>query len=157
MYPGSFDPFTFGHLDVLCRIGKIFDRVIVAVGHNPKKPGFLPPKVRQQLIIETLAELTDRELAAKIEVDTFRGLAVDFAHTRGANIIVKGVRTARDLAVELQQATANRDLTGIETLFLPTAAKWSQVSSSLVRELVQFGAPISSYVPEPVVKYLQKD
>lgn len=157
MYPGSFDPFTFGHLDVLCRIGKIFDRVIVAVGHNPKKTGFLPAEVRQQLIVQTLAELEDRELAAKIEVATFQGLAVDFAYTQGANILVKGVRTTHDLPVELQQATANRDLVGIETLFLPTAAKWSQVSSSLVRELVQFGAPISRYVPKPVVKYLQKD
>lgn len=152
--PGSYDPFTFGHLDVICRAATLFDRVVVAIGQNTNKSGFLPLEVRLESIRQTISELDDRQLANKIEVAAYSGLVVDFAREVDADLLVKGLRGGADLDHEIPQARTNRQLAQIETLFLPTSARWGHVSSSLVRELVRFNAPVDDYVPAPVADCL---
>ncbi len=146
LFPGTFDPVTNGHLDLIQRASGHFDRLIVAVGTNiAKRPWFTT---------EQRVEMLNRSLPGSIEVVGFDGLLMDLAHDLGANCVVKGVRTVADIEFETVQATANRELGGLETFFLAASPQWSHVSSSLVRELAAWGGDYSRYIPATVSQTL---
>ena len=143
--PGSYDPVTLGHLDVIHRAAVLYDEVIVAVLHNPGKQGMFTPEERVELLE---AELTEHE---HVRVVTFADrLLVDVCAEMGVQAIVKGLRGETDYAYELPMAVMNRHLTGIETLFLPGDQHYSQVSSSLMKEVVRYGGDVSDLLPPRV-------
>jgi pantetheine-phosphate adenylyltransferase len=149
VYPGSFDPPTLGHLDVIQRAAQLFDKVIVAVGANPEKSPWFTVGERVRMLQECTAHLPN------VEVDSFQGLLVDYARRRGAKAIVKGLRAVSDFEAEFQMALANRTLAPeIETLFLMTSAEHMFVSSSTVKEIAQLGGDVREFVPEPVARQL---
>jgi pantetheine-phosphate adenylyltransferase len=149
--PGSFDPVTNGHLDIVERSARHFDRVIVAVIRNPQKAGSLfSLDERQDMLREVTAHLPN------VEIGVFKGLLVDFARDHGANAIVKGLRAVSDFDYELQMAQMNQRLAGIDTFFLSTSPKYSFLSSSLVREVARYGGDISGMVPPLVAKRLSE-
>ena len=141
--PGSFDPATHGHLDVIERTARIVDDVVVAVGTNISKNALFTPDERVEMLAEECARWSN------VEVTLFGGLLVDFCTANDIDIISKGLRAA-DLAYELQMAQMNRELTGVDTLFLPTAPQWAFVSSSLVREVATLGGDVSSFLPRRI-------
>jgi pantetheine-phosphate adenylyltransferase len=143
--PGSFDPVTNGHLDIIERTARHFDDVIVAVSQNPSKSQPLFSLEERQ---EMLADVTSH--VGNVHIELFKGLLVDFAEDRGARAIVKGLRAISDFDYELQMAQMNQRLTGIDTFFISTSPQYSYLSSSLVREVARFGGDVSSMVP-PVV------
>ena len=143
--PGSFDPVTLGHLDIIERSARHFDEVIVAVIRNPQKAQSLfTLEERQLLLKESLAHLSN------IRIEFFKGLLVEFAKEHGAEAIVKGLRAVSDFDYELQMAQMNQQLTGIDTFFLSTSPQYSFLSSSLVREVARFGGDVSTMVPKHV-------
>jgi pantetheine-phosphate adenylyltransferase len=143
--PGSFDPVTLGHLDIIERSARHFDEVIVAVIRNPQKTQSLfSLEERQQMLKEATANL------ANIRIEFFKGLLVDFAKEHGANAIVKGLRAISDFDYELQMAQMNQRLSGIDTFFIATSPQYSFLSSSLVREVARFGGDVSGMVPPAV-------
>jgi pantetheine-phosphate adenylyltransferase len=145
LVPGSFDPVTYGHLDVIERVARFFDRVIVSVIRNPQKAASLfSLEERESMLAEVTAHLPN------VQIEFFAGLLVDFARIHGADTIVKGLRAVTDFDYELQMAQMNQSLSGIDTFFLATSPQYSFLSSSLVREVARFGGDVSSLVP-PVV------
>jgi pantetheine-phosphate adenylyltransferase len=157
VYPGSFDPITNGHLDVIGRASNVFDRVVVAVLANPRKQPLLSADERVAVIREALAAGTAAAGAAdeRIVVDTFDGLTVDFCHRIGAAIIVRGLRTISDFETEMQLAHNNRRLArDVDTVFFVTAVEHGYVSSSLVKEIASFGGNVSEMIPPAAVKAL---
>jgi pantetheine-phosphate adenylyltransferase len=143
--PGSFDPVTLGHLDIIERAARHFDEVIVAVIRNPQKTQSLfTLEERQQMLKEATAHL------GNIRIEFFKGLLVDFAKEQGADAIVKGLRAVSDFDYELQMAQMNQRLSGIDTFYLPTSPQYSFLSSSLVREVARFGGDVSGMVPDHV-------
>ena len=147
--PGSFDPVTLGHIDIIERTARHFDDVIVAVIRNPQKAQSLfSLEERQQMLKESTAHLPN------IRIEFFKGLLVDFARDHGANAIVKGLRAVSDFDYELQMAQMNQRLSGIDTYFLPTSPQYAYLSSSLVREVARFGGDVSSMVPKTVLARL---
>lgn len=150
--PGSFDPVTNGHLDVIARALALYDEVVVAVLHNPAKEGTLPVALRISLIEESLAELPPSEGGGgRARVVAFGGrLLVDVCREAGAGVVVKGLRGPADFSYELPMALMNRHLTGVETVFLPGAPRWEHVSSSLVKEVARYGGDITGLVPDRV-------
>jgi pantetheine-phosphate adenylyltransferase len=143
--PGSFDPVTLGHLDIIERSARHFDEVIVAVIRNPQKTQSLfSLEERQQMLKEALAHLDN------VRIEFFFGLLVDFAREHGAQAIVKGLRAVSDFDYELQMAQMNQKLSGIDTFFLSTSPQYSFLSSSLVREVARFGGDVSTMVPKHV-------
>jgi pantetheine-phosphate adenylyltransferase len=145
IYPGSFDPITFGHLDVIERGAKLFDKVIVAVLSNPSKQPLF--KVEQR--IEQIAHCTKH--LTNVEVDSFIGLTVDYAKLRQAGVLLRGLRVLSDFEKELQMAHTNKTLQDeIETVFLATTKEYSFLSSSVVKEIARFGGAIEHLVPESV-------
>lgn len=142
LFPGSFDPFTKGHADLVERALQIFDQVIVAVGYNEHKPGWIPVKER----VEALKALYANE--PRVRVESYTGLTVDFAKQCGAMAILRGIRSVKDYEYEMQLADVNRQLSGIETLSLFADPRYSSVSSSMVRELAHFGKDVRSFLPE---------
>ena len=147
VYPGSFDPITNGHLDVIGRAGRVFDRVVVAVLANPKKQPLLSAAERVAVIRESLAA-SGVDAGGRVVVDTFDGLTVDFCHRIGASIIVRGLRTISDFETEMQLAHNNRRLaTDVDTVFFVTAVEHGYVSSSLVKEIASFGGDVSEMIP----------
>jgi len=143
--PGSFDPVTLGHLDIIERSCRHFDEVIVAVIRNPQKTGSLfSLEDRQQMLKEATQHLSN------IRIQFFKGLLVDFAREHGVNAIVKGLRAVSDFDQELQMAQMNQRLSGIDTFFLSTSPQHSFLSSSLVREVARFGGDVSGMVPKNV-------
>lgn len=147
--PGSFDPVTNGHLDIIERTSRYFDEVIVAVIRNPQKSEALfTLDERQEMLREVTAHLDN------VSVDSFKGLLVEFAKEHGADAIVKGLRAVSDFDYELQMAQMNQNLTGIDTFFISTSPKYSFLASSLVREVARFGGDVSSMVPAVVMKRL---
>lgn len=149
VYPGSFDPITNGHIDVLNRASKLFEHVIIAVLVNPSKKPFLPIDVRIRLIQESVANL------GNVEVDKFNGLTVDYAKQKNAKVLIRGLRAVSDFEHEMQMAQMNKTLSNdIETIFLVPRADYNFLSSSLVREVSMFGGNIENMVPEPVNNYL---
>ena len=146
VYPGSFDPITNGHLDVVGRALAVFDRMIVAVLANPRKAALLPAETRVQVIAAALA---DAGLASdRVTVETFDGLTVTFCQARGAGSIVRGLRAVSDFEAELQLAHNNRRLAPeVDTVFFMTAVEHGYVSSSLVKEIAQFGGSVREMIP----------
>jgi pantetheine-phosphate adenylyltransferase len=154
VYPGSFDPITFGHLDVIERAARVFPRVVVAVLLNPRKSPLLDESERVSVIKEAVAE-TLGPLAERVEVATFDGLTVDFARSQEAGFIVRGLRAVSDFESELQMAHTNRKLAPeVDTIFFMTALEHSYLSSSLVKEIASFGGDVSRMVPPAVARRL---
>ena len=154
VYPGSFDPITNGHLDIVERAAAVFDSVIVAVLANPRKAPLLSVEQRIEVIRAALA--AHRVLDDRVEVDSFDGLTVEFARARGASAIVRGLRAISDFEAELQLAHNNRVLAPeVDTVFFMTSAANSYVSSSLVKEIASFGGDISTMVPVAAQRALQ--
>jgi len=140
--PGSFDPVTLGHIDIIERSARHFERVIVAVIRNPQKTQSLfTLEERQEMLAEAVAHL------GNVDIAFFKGLLVEFARDNGAEAIVKGLRAVSDFDYELQMAQMNQRLTGIDTFFLSTSPQYSYLSSSLVREVARFGGDVSGMVP----------
>jgi pantetheine-phosphate adenylyltransferase len=151
VYPGSFDPITFGHVDIATRAAKLFDTVHVLVVHNPAKNPKLSLEKRVELVKAVL-----EAVPGKFLVDSLAsGLLVDYCRSISAQALVKGVRTNVDLDYELPMAQVNRDLSGIETVFLPADPAHGFISSSLVKQVADLGGDISKYVPELVAKALK--
>ncbi len=146
--PGSFDPPTNGHVDVIGRSRQIFDRVVVAVVANPSKEPMFSVEERSAMIVDAFD--------GDVEVKTFDGLLVDFAHQVGVDVIVKGLRAVSDFDYELQMAQMNRSMAQVETVFLPTNPEWSYLSSSLVREVARLGGSYEGLVPEHVARALEE-
>ena len=151
LVPGSFDPVTNGHLDVIERVARFFDRVIVAVIRNPQKAASLFTLEERETM---LAEVTGH--LGNVQIEFFAGLLVDFARIHGADTIVKGLRAVTDFDYELQMAQMNQSLSGIDTFFLATSPQYSFLSSSLVREVARFGGDVSSLVPPVVASRLDQ-
>ena len=151
--PGSFDPITLGHLDVIARATKLFDEVHVVVVHNPDKHALLPIAQRVTLIEEAIQEagLSDNVVVASWSM----GLLVDYCTDIGATVLIKGIRTQLDITYETPMAMVNRNLAGIETIFLMPEPGHSYVSSSLVRQVASLGGDVRPYVPHVVAQYLQ--
>ena len=155
VYPGSFDPITDGHLDVLVRAAGAFDRVIVAVLETPRKAPLLDVSERVELIRAAVHAETPAELRDRIEVRSFDGLTVDFCRREGARFLVRGLRAISDFEAEMQLAHNNRKLAPeIDSVFFMTSLEHGYVSSSLVKEIARFGGDISSMVPAAVVEAL---
>jgi pantetheine-phosphate adenylyltransferase len=152
VYPGSFDPFTFGHLDISTRAAKMFETVHIVVVHNPAKNPRLTTTHRVELITAILKSKPGNFVVSSLD----SGLLVDYCKTLGADALVKGVRTNVDLDYELPMAQVNRDLSGIETIFIPADPTHGFVSSTLVKQVFDLGGDISKYVPAEVVKALSK-
>jgi pantetheine-phosphate adenylyltransferase len=151
MCPGSFDPVTNGHLDIIERTARHFDEVIVAVTRNPQKSGSrFSLEERQEMLEEVLGHL------ANVRIAHLTGLVVDFAAAHGAAAIVKGLRAISDFDYELQMAQMNQRLSGIDTFFISTSPQYSFLSSSLVCEVAKFGGDVSEMVPPGVVVRLEK-
>ena len=142
--PGSFDPVTNGHVDVINRAAALYDELVVAVLVNPGKAGFFPVEERMELLREAVAHLTN------VRVDSFQGLLVDYCGANDIPVIVKGLRAVSDFEYELQMAQMNRELAGIETLFVPTAPQVGHLSSSLIKQIATFGGDVSRLVPKAV-------
>ena len=145
MCPGSYDPVTLGHLDIIRRAAALHDDVVVAVLHNPAKQGTFTPQERQDLVADACADLPN------VRVELFAGrLLVDVCRELGAQAVVKGLRGGTDFAYELPMALMNRHLTGVETVFLPGDPRFGHVSSSLVKEVARHGGDISGLVTDRV-------
>lgn len=150
VYPGTFDPITNGHTDLVQRAARLFDRVIVAIAANPGKVPAFPMAQRVALAREVLADLTN------VEICSFDNLLVDFLHQRGASVILRGLRAVSDFEYEFQLASMNRQLApDIETVFLTPAEQYAFVSSSLVREIAALGGDVSPFVHPQVVAALR--
>ena len=146
VYPGSFDPVTFGHLDIIRRASKMFDRLVVVVMVNPKKQYSFTPSERVRLINAVTADLDN------VEVEYYDGLLADFAKAKNAGVIVKGLRAMSDFEYEFQMALANKKLNPeVETVFLTTAAENMYLSSSMVKQIASMGGDIKGFVPEQIL------
>jgi pantetheine-phosphate adenylyltransferase len=148
--PGSFDPITNGHLDVIERASRFFDEVVVAVGVNASKDRLFEPEERVEMIREATAHMPN------VSVETFHGLIVEFCTARGIQAIVKGLRAVSDFDYELQMGQMNRSLAAVDTLFMPADPHYSFLSSSLVKEVATYGGDVSGLVPEPVLRRLHE-
>ena len=149
IYPGSFDPVTNGHVDVIKRITNLFDEVIVAVLNNHSKEEFIPLNERLKLVKEVIEGIKN------VSVESFTGLTVEYAKSKGADVIVRGLRAPSDFEYELEMSQINYFLSnGLETLFIMTNPKYSFIRSSRVKELVSLGGEVKELVPNAVFKYL---
>lgn len=149
IYPGSFDPITKGHLDILRTATEIFDKVIIAVASNSEKHGFLSVDTRVELIKASVKDLPN------VEVDFFEGLTINYAREKGATVLIRGLRAVSDFEYEMQLSQANSALAGeIKTVFLTTKPKYNFISSSTIKEIFLNGGDVSKFVPEPVYEYL---
>lgn len=148
VYTGSFDPITLGHLDVLARTRGMFDEVILAIGHNPNKPALFSFEERLALARACVDDLVRASPAgAAVRVETYSGLTVDFARSAGAAAIVRGIRNVTDLAGECQLAITNRQVAGIETVFIVTGESFAYTSSSLIKQIAAFGGSLDKLGP----------
>jgi pantetheine-phosphate adenylyltransferase len=155
VYPGSFDPITDGHLDVVRRASRVFDKVVVAVLGNPRKAPLLDADTRVAVIRAALEGEPD--LDGRVDVATFDGLTVDFCHQVGAAFLVRGLRAIADFESELQLAHNNHQLApDVDTVFFMTSLEHSYVSSSLVKEIAMFGGDVSAMVPPPALEALRR-
>ncbi|MCI1274400.1 MAG: pantetheine-phosphate adenylyltransferase [Clostridiaceae bacterium] len=152
IYPGSFDPITKGHLDVLKSGSEIFDKVIIAVATNSEKSGFLPVKVRVELIKKAVKEMGLRN----VEVDSFTGLTIDYAKQKDAEVLLRGLRAVSDFEYEMQLSQTNSALCdNIKTVFMITKPEYNFISSSTVKEIYENNGDISKFVPKAVDEYLK--
>jgi pantetheine-phosphate adenylyltransferase len=151
LYPGSFDPVTNGHINLIHRGLVVFDRMIIAVAHNARKTPLFPPEQRMQMIRDSIGD------EPRVEITTFEGLLVDYAKHRNVNAVMRGLRALSDFEFEFQLAHMNRRLApDIETVFMMTGEEHFYVSSSLVREIAQFGGNLAGLVPASVEKALKE-
>jgi pantetheine-phosphate adenylyltransferase len=146
--PGTFDPVTNGHLDIIERAARRFDALVVGVLDNPAKQPLFTAEERVGLLKEAAADLPN------VTVEAFSGLLVDYAGRRGADLVIKGLRAVTDFEFEIQMAQMNHRLAGVETLFMTTSPQWSFLSSSLVKEVARFGGDVAGLVPTPVAERL---
>ena len=151
LYPGSFDPITFGHLDVMERAAKLFDRLIIAVADNAEKKPLFTAKQRAALIRQSIGA------RANVEIVSFDGLLVDFAKECGATAVVRGLRAVTDFEYEFQMALMNKTLSpDLETVFLTSREAFTYLSSRVIKEVARLGGDISKFVPPPVAAALKK-
>jgi pantetheine-phosphate adenylyltransferase len=143
--PGSFDPVTYGHLDIICRAANMFDKVVVVVASNKSKTNSFTPQERVEMIKKCIPDLEN------VEVESFDGLLADYAAAKGATAIIKGLRAMSDFEYEFQMALANKKLNPkVETLFLTTSAQNMYLSSSMVKQIASMGGDISGFVPSVI-------
>jgi pantetheine-phosphate adenylyltransferase len=151
IYPGSFDPVTFGHVDIVKRGRQLFDKIIVAILINPHKKALFSIDERLEMLQESLESVTG------LEFDSFDGLLVDYAQSRGAHAILRGMRAVSDFEYEFQLALMNRKLNrNIQTVFLMTGLRWIFTSSSIIKEAATFGGDVSDMVPPNVDRKIRK-
>ncbi|MCK4400874.1 pantetheine-phosphate adenylyltransferase [bacterium] len=151
IYPGTFDPVTHGHVDLIKRGTKIFDRLIVTVAHNPDKNPLFTVSERVDMLKEITKDMHN------VEVDDFGGLLVDYARIKGANVVLRGVRAFSDFEYEFQMALTNRKLASeTETIFMMPNESFSYVSSRTIKQIASMNGDISKFVPEVVQEYLKK-
>jgi len=151
VYPGSFDPITKGHINIIKRAVNLFDEVIVAVFNNPNKDHIFSMEERVNLLKETIGDID------KVKIDSFTGLTTNYVKSQKAKAILRGLRAVSDFEGEFQMASMNKELDdSIETIFLMTDTKYAFLSSSLVKEVAKFGGNLNNVVPEQVEKALQK-
>ncbi|MBI3547598.1 MAG: pantetheine-phosphate adenylyltransferase [Elusimicrobia bacterium] len=151
VYPGSFDPVTRGHLDLIVRTCRLFDRVIVAVSNNPSKKHIFSVNDRIRMLDDNLKG------NKQVEVDTFSGLLVDYLHARKAHVIIRGLRAVSDMDYEFQMASMNRSLyPDVETVFLMPDERYTYLSSSMVREVARMGATLDAFVTPSVRQTLKR-
>ena len=146
--PGTFDPVTNGHIDIIERAAGRFDALVVGVLDNPSKEPLFGAEERVGMLKEAVQAL------GNVEVEAFTGLLVEYATRRGADVVVKGLRAVTDFEYEIQMAQMNHQLAGVETMFMTTSPQWSFLSSSLVKEVARFGGAVSTLVPEHVAARL---
>ena len=151
VYPGTFDPLTFGHLDVVERGSKVFDEVIVAIGINPIKEPLFSVEERKQMIADHIKHLKN------VKVDSFEGMLVDYLRKKNIHIILRGIRTVSDFEYEFQMALTNRAVRkDIETIFIITSEQYSFLNSTLIKEAASLGGDVSAFVPADIEKSLKK-
>ena len=151
IYPGSFDPVTLGHLDIIERTAQVMDRVIVGVLNNRKKTPLFSVEERVNMLKSVTARLPN------VEVKSFDGLTIDFARENGAKVIVRGLRAITDFEYELQLSQTNRVIAPeIDTLFLTTSLKYSYLSSSMVKEIAAYGGDISAFLPPEIARLMRE-
>jgi pantetheine-phosphate adenylyltransferase len=152
IFPGSFDPITNGHLDVIERGMKLFDELIVAVGRSPIKNQLFTPEERVEMIDELIRE----KKWTGISVESFEGLTVEYASGKKADVILRGLRSLTDVQYEFQLAMTNRAVTGIETIFIMTSEQYGFTSSTLIREVASLGGDLSNLIPNNVYERIKK-
>jgi pantetheine-phosphate adenylyltransferase len=149
IFPGSFDPITNGHLDVVKRGIKLFDELIIAVGRSPVKNQLFSPEERVEMISELIAD------RPRVSVESFEGLMVEYATARQATVVLRGLRSLTDVQYEFQLAMTNRAVAGIETIFIMTSEQYGFTSSTLIREIASLGGDLSNLIPANVHKRLE--
>ena len=149
IFPGSFDPITNGHLDVVKRGIRLFDELIIAVGRSPIKNQLFTPEERVEMITELIADMP------RVIVESFEGLTVEYAAKREADVILRGLRSLTDVQYEFQLAMTNRAVAGIETIFIMTSEQYGFTSSTLIREVASLGGDLSNLIPANVHKRLE--
>lgn len=151
VFPGSFDPITLGHMDIIRRAAACFDKLCVCVMVNCDKKYLFPQEKRLELIKKSVQDFPN------VEVEQWDGLVAEYAQKKGARFLVKGIRSAADLDIEMQMARINAGVVpGLETVFLPASAEYQHFSSTMVREMIRYGQPLEKYVPAPVAAELKK-
>ena len=149
IYPGSFDPVTLGHLDIIKRASKIFDHVIIGVLNNTSKTPLFSPEERVNMLRDVLCDIDN------VSVESFNGLLVDFAKQKNTNVIIRGLRALTDFDLEMQMAQSNRMVApDVDTIFLSTSLEYSYLSSSVVKEYARYGVDVKEFVPECIVSKL---
>ncbi len=146
-YPGSFDPVTFGHLDVVKRGRRLFDRLVIGIGQNPNKETLFTPVEREDMVRRLVAEFEDSPTLAGVEVQTYTGLTVDYARKIGATVLLRGIRNLSDLQYEVQQAVTNREVAGLESAFVVAGQSFAYTSSSLIKQITAMGDDLSVLSP----------
>jgi len=151
IYPGTFDPVTFGHIDLIERASKIFDKVIVAVAHNKSKGVLFSVEERVDMLEDAVKGMKN------VTIDDFNGLVVDYVRRNGANVMIRGLRMLSDFEYEFQMALTNRKLAGdIETIFMMPHEDYSYISSKLIKEAASFGADLKNFIPKKVAGALKE-
>ncbi len=150
IFPGSFDPITNGHLDVISRGIKLFDELIVAVGQSPAKDPLFSQQERVEMIAELVADMP------RVKVESFDGLMVEYALKNEADVILRGMRSLTDVQYEFRLAMTNRAVAGLETVFIMTSAEYGFTSSTLIREIVGLGGNVANLIPESIFDKLKK-
>ena len=150
IFPGSFDPITNGHLDVISRGIKLFDELIIAVGRSPVKNQLFTPEERVEMIAELIADMPG------ISVESFSGLTVEYAAKKEADVILRGLRSLTDVQYEFQLAMTNRAVSGMETVFVMTSEQYGFTSSTLIREVASLGGDLSNLIPKSIYNHLQE-